>query len=88
MYEEEQERERQRKKEEEERRRKELANMPTPDEQEALSWLGSYGTTADEVAGYMGVSRMKASALLSSLVVKGKAERYVERRVIYFKLKG
>lgn len=85
LYEEEQERERQRKKEEEERRRKELAKMPTPEEQEALSWLGSYGTTADEVAEYMRVSKLRANALLSSLVVKGKAERYYEKRVAYFR---
>ena len=85
LLEEKKELERQRKREEEERHRIELKNKPTPEEAEALSYLGSYGTTAQEVANYMGISNQKASVLLIGLIQKGKAERYVERRVAYYR---
>lgn len=81
LYEEEQER---KKKEEEERRRKEQANKLTTDEEKALSWLGDYGISADELADYMGISIQKASLFLTRLVVKEKAERYIEKRKAYF----
>lgn len=62
--------------------------MPTPEEERVLLCLGSYGTTAAEVADILNISNQKANALLSRLVVKKKAERYVEKRVAYYKLKG
>ena len=82
------EEEKRRKEEAEAKRQEELKNMPTSEENDALRCLGSYGTTVDEVADILGVNRMKASALLNGLIKKGKAERYYERRVAYYKIKN
>ena len=47
--------------------------------------LTTDGRQCKDLAGVLGISPQKCSALLAQLVKAGKAEKYVEKRVTYFK---
>lgn len=50
-----------------------------------LAILSSEGKQCKDIAETLGISGQKCSALLKQLVDTGKAEKYTEKRVTYFK---
>lgn len=50
-----------------------------------LGILSADGKQCKDIAEAIGISGQKCSALLKQLVDEGKAEKYVEKRVTYFK---
>ncbi len=50
-----------------------------------LAVLSSEGKQCKDIADALGISGQKCSALLKQLVDTGKAEKYTEKRVTYFK---
>lgn len=50
-----------------------------------LAILSSEGKQCKDIAETLGISGQKCSALLKQLVDAGKAEKYTEKRVTYFK---
>ncbi len=52
---------------------------------EILNLLTTEGKQCKDIADTLGISGQKCSALLKQLVDTGKAEKYTEKRVTYFK---
>jgi DNA-binding transcriptional regulator GbsR (MarR family) len=50
-----------------------------------LALLSAEGKQCKDIADALGISGQKCSALLKQLVDTGKAEKYTEKRVTYFK---
>ena len=55
---------------------------------EILKVLTAEGQKCGEIAEKVGISGQKCSALLTQLVNTEQVEKYIEKRVTYFKLRG